>query len=183
MSEELRNEEEVVETKTYTQDEVDEMTKGMYTKEQVDEIIDKKFARWKENEEKEKQKLKLSEKERQELKTKELIEELENVKREKRHLELTGLAKSYLESKGLVVGDKLLSAMIKEDEEKTTETLDEFLTAFNELLEKQVTERLKGKTPPTFTGSKPYTKEEIMNIKDDAERKRVIAENLHLFGK
>lgn len=43
-------------------------------------------------------------------------------------------------------------------------------------------EGAKTATPPQNTGGKSITKEEIMNIKNTAERQRAIAENPELFG-
>ena len=43
-------------------------------------------------------------------------------------------------------------------------------------------EGAKTATPPQNTGGKSITKEEIMNIKNTAERQKKIAENPELFG-
>ena len=46
-----------------------------------------------------------------------------------------------------------------------------------------VKEELKGDTPAKNSNKKTLTKEQILAIKNAAERKKLIAENIHLFDK
>lgn len=63
--------------------------------------------------------------------------------------------------------------------EKLTESVNSEWSEYKETVH---TEGAKTATPPQNTGGKSITREEIMNIKNTAERQRAIAENPELFG-
>ena len=63
--------------------------------------------------------------------------------------------------------------------EKLTESVNSEWSEYKETVH---TEGAKTATPPQNTGGKSITKEEIMNIKNTAERQKKIAENPELFG-
>lgn len=63
--------------------------------------------------------------------------------------------------------------------EKLTESVNNEWSEYKETVH---TEGAKTATPPQNTGGKSITKEEIMNIKNTAERQKKIAENPELFG-
>ena len=63
--------------------------------------------------------------------------------------------------------------------EKLTESVNNEWSEYKETVH---TEGAKTATPPTTSGKSTITKEEIMNIKNTAERQRAIAENPELFG-
>lgn len=63
--------------------------------------------------------------------------------------------------------------------EKLTESVNNEWSEYKETVH---TEGAKTATPPTMSGKSTVTKEEIMNIKNTAERQRAIAENPELFG-
>ena len=97
-----------------------------------------------------------------------LVDEKIGVRRLDSIMRVTDFSKMKLDKDGKLMGEEELRKQIGEEwgEFKTT-----------------VTERgAKVETPPVTGGSK-MTKEEILAIKDTAERQKAIAENLNLFGK
>lgn len=63
--------------------------------------------------------------------------------------------------------------------EKLTESVNSEWSEYKETVH---TEGAKTATPPTMSGKSTITKEEIMNIKNTAERQKKISENPELFG-
>lgn len=63
--------------------------------------------------------------------------------------------------------------------EKLTESVNSEWSEYKETVH---TEGAKTATPPTMSGKSTITKEEIMNIKNTAERQKKISENRELFG-
>lgn len=97
-----------------------------------------------------------------------LVDEKISAKRIDTVIKCTDFSKMKLDKDGKLINEQELRKAIGEEwgEFKTT-----------------VTERgAKVETPPVTGGSK-MTKEEILAIKDTAERQKAIAENLNLFGK
>ena len=73
-----------------------------------------------------------------------------------------------LDEKGKIKDIKVFDELIKGD--------------YSKLISKTETRGAETQTPPPNTGNVPITKEEIMNIKNTAERQQKIAENPELFG-
>lgn len=156
-----------------------------YTDADVDRLISQKFAEWQK-----KQERKVSEAERlgkmtAEEKTAERMKALED----KLHgyevaaarAEMTKQARAMLQDKGVHVGDELLANLIAEDAEGTKASVESFLTLFNNAVERAVKERMKGETPKAGSASTGMTKEQILAVKNRAERQRLISENMNLF--
>ena len=108
----------------------------------------------------------------------------EEAERELARLKMADTAKTMLaEAKIGHVGDAMLQALIGPDAETTKDNIDVFVEQYTAAVEAEVKERLKGTTPKAGqgTGAKTITREEIAAIKDPTERRRLIAENLHLY--
>ena len=155
-----------------------------YTDEDVNKILDKKFAEWQK-----KQETKVSEAARlskmtAEEKAAEQLKTLENrikeYERNAARAEMTKEARAMLNDKNIHVDDALLGNLIGEDAETTKASVESFISLFNSAVEKAVKEKVKGETPKAGAPA-TVTKEQILAIKDRAERQRMMAEHPELF--
>lgn len=194
MSEELRenvetNEEENVdnvgnqqeeakqkEVKTFTQDEIDEMVKS-----NVDRAVAKALHKADEQRKEAEKLAAMNAKEKAEYEMNKKAQDLEERERNIQLRELTAEAKDMLIEKGL--SSDLASILDYKDAESVKESINIIEAAINKEAEKQVIERLKGRTPKTKNINSAITKEEIEKIEDGVERRRLIQENIHLFNK
>lgn len=194
MSEELRknveiNEEEKVdkvdnqqketkqeEVKTFTQDEIDEIVKS-----NVDRAVAKALHKADEQRKEAEKLAAMNAKEKAEYEMNKKQQDLEERERNIQLRELTAEAKDILIEKGL--SSDLASILDYKDAESVKESINIIEAAINKEAEKQVIERLKGRTPKTKNINSAITKEEIEKIEDGVERRRLIQENMHLFNK
>ena len=156
-----------------------------YSDDDVDKMFNRKFAEWQKTQEK-----KTSEAERLATMTAEekanerirvLEEKLAAADREKAISAMTKQARAILQDANINIGDELLSNLIAEDADTTKAAVKSFINQFNAEVEKKVKEAYKGETPRK--GAAPsLTKEQIMAVKDRAERQRLIKENINLFS-
>lgn len=58
--------------------------------------------------------------------------------------------------------------------------MENFISLFEAAVNRAVKDALKGE-PPKAGGSSSLTRDQIMKVKDRAERQRLINENMHLF--
>lgn len=194
MSEELRenvetNEEEKVdkvddqqeetkqeEVKTFTQEEIDEIVKS-----NVDRAVAKALHKADEQRKEAEKLAAMNAKEKAEYEMNKKQQDLEERERNIQLRELTAEAKDMLIEKGL--SSDLASILDYKDAESVKESISIIEAAINKEAEKQVIERLKGRTPKTKNINSAITKEEIEKIEDGVERRRLIQENIHLFNK
>lgn len=194
MSEELRenvetNEEEKVdkvdnqpeetkqeEVKTFTQEEIDEIVKS-----NVDRAVAKALHKADEQRKEAEKLAAMNAKEKAEYEMNKKRQDLEKRERDIQLRELTAEAKDMLIEKGL--SSDLASILDYKDAESVKESINIIEAAINKEAEKQVIERLKGRTPKTKNINSAITKEEIEKIEDGVERRRLIQENIHLFNK
>lgn len=106
------------------------------------------------------------------------IEERERVLAEK---EMRVATQTLLSEEGLPV--EFLDFVISETAEVTKEKIGLLRSVFDKAVESRVDERLAQKVPRKGTGPVSLTKTEIMEIENDEERQRAIAENIQLFRK
>lgn len=174
--------EKQVETKTYTQEEVDSLTKDLFTQEQVNKIVKDRVAREKQKKEeeiKEAERLaKLSADERERELNEKTKRELEEARATIRRMNLEHDTEKILLEENLPLEFK--SFLIGADEEITNENIKSFKEYYDKAIDEAVNERLKGTAPKAGGTSRP-TKTEIMNIKDATERQKQIIENIDLF--
>lgn len=155
-----------------------------YSDKDVDAIISKKKAKW-ETEWKAKQdeaeKLsKMNAEERAKHREAQLQARIDELEKKEVLGQMTKQARGMLSEANIHISDELLGVLVTDTAEKTKEAVENFISAFNSQVEKEVLERLKGRTP-TKSANQSLTKEQIFGVKDRHERQRLIKENMHLF--
>ena len=174
-----------------TQQEV-ESTEKTFTQSQLDEIIQKEKAKAKRSAEKEYQaKMDEAEKLRQMNETQKAEYEQEKQKAYIAELEAkinrSGLereASKMLSEGGIAVDDKILGLVVKDTAESTQEAVESFVALVNDLADKKVGEKLKGKTPKKMedTSAGEITKEQF-NRMGYQSRNELLQNNPELYYK
>lgn len=156
-----------------------------YTDDDMDKIINKKFAEWQAKKQKEideAQRLAgMSVQEKTEHELRAAQEQLEKLMKQQTLSEMTKTARTILSEKDINIGDDLLSMLVSEDADKTKSTIDSFVSLFQTAVKKAVTDALKGDVPKAG-GTSGMTKEQILSVKNRAERQKLIKENMNLFN-
>lgn len=165
--------------------EKDKSSEKKYSDKDLDAILDKRFARWKADQEKEKAEAKrladMNAQERAEAERDKVQKELDELKAKNAIAEMTNEARKMCAVHDINVGDDLLSVLVNQDADKTKKAVDAFVKMFESEVEKAVKEKLKGNGPKRGGSNKGVTRESILNITDPMERQRMIAENMDLF--
>lgn len=157
-----------------------------YTQEEVEKMISDRVAREKRNAEKaiqESEKLaKMSADQKREYEFEKLKKENEELKAAQTRNELGKEATKILADSGIIANDEILSFVVREDAEKTNQSVEAFTNVVNSLVDNLVKEKLKGNAPKRQQGGiGALTKEEILKEKDATKRQQLIKENNHLF--
>ncbi len=183
--------EEPKEEQVDTQQEV-ESTEKTFTQAQLDEIIQKEKAKAKRSAEKEYQaKMDEAEKLRKMNETQKAEYEQEKQRAYIAELEAkinrSGLereASKMLSEGGIAVDDKILGLVVKDTAESTQEAVESFVALVNELADKKVGEKLKGKTPKKMedTSAGEITKEQF-NKMGYQSRNELLQNNPELYHK
>lgn len=183
--------EEPKEEQVDTQQEV-ESTEKTFTQSQLDEIIQKEKAKAKRSAEKEYQaKMDEAEKLRQMNEAQKAEYEQEKQKAYIAELEAkinrSGLereASKMLSEGGIAVDDKILGFVVKDTAESTQEAVEGFVALVNDLADKKVSEKLKGKTPKKMedTSAGEITKEQF-NKMGYQSRNELLQNNPELYHK
>nr|DAK14815.1 MAG TPA: capsid scaffolding protein [Caudoviricetes sp.] len=183
--------EEPKEEQVGTQQEVESIEK-IFTQSQLDEIIQKEKAKAKRSAEKEYQaKMDEAEKLRQMNEAQKAEYEQEKQKAYIAELEAkinrSGLereASKMLSEGGIVVDDKILGLVVKDTAESTQEAVESFVALVNDLADKKVGEKLKGKTPKKMedTSAGEITKEQF-NRMGYQSRNELLQNNPELYHK
>ena len=154
----------------------------------VDKMFERKFAEWQKKQEKAKKKQDEAERlqnmnaqERAEHEKEQLQNQVRELLQKDTLSNMAKTARGMLAEKNITVDDELIGMLINEDAEQTKASVEAFAVAFQEAVNKAVKERLKGKTPKTGGSSSKMTKAQILEVKDRAERQRLINENMDLF--
>lgn len=174
-----------------TQEE-EQATEKTFTQSQLDEIIQKEKAKAKRSAEKEYQaKLDEAEKLRQMNEAQKAEYEQEKQRAYIAELEAkinrSGLereASKMLSEGGIAVDDKILGLVVKDTAEGTQEAVESFVALVNELADKKVSEKLKGKTPKKMedTSAGEITKEQF-NRMGYQSRNELLQNNPELYYK
>lgn len=163
----------------------DKSSEKKYSDKDLDAILDKRFARWKADQEKEKAEAKrladMNAQERAEAERDKVQKELDELKAKNAIAEMTNEARKMCTEHNINVGDDLLSVLVDQDADKTKKAVDAFVKMFESEVDKAVKEKLKGNGPKRGGSNKGVTRESILNITDPMERQRMIAENMDLF--
>lgn len=163
-----------------------------YSDEQVDEIIKEKKAKWqKQQDEKireleEARKLeKMNEDEKLKYELDKYKKELEEYKQRENQSAMAKVAKNMLIEEGFNISDDLVNNLITDEAETTKENVKDFAGMLKDLVEKEVNERLKGKSPEVKkTGVKTSQgqRSEIYGIKDAVKRREAMLNHPELFN-
>ena len=170
----------------------EESTEKTFTQAQLDEIIQKEKAKAKRSAEKEYQaKMDEAEKLRQMNETQKAEYEQEKQRAYIAELEAkinrSGLereASKMLSEGGIAVDDKILGLVVKDTAESTQEAVESFVALVNDLADKKVGEKLKGKTPKKMedTSAGEITKEQF-NRMGYQSRNELLQNNPELYHK
>lgn len=156
-----------------------------YTDEDVDKLINRKFAEWQKKQDKavsEAQKLAtMNEQEKVDYKSSQLQKQLDELLAEKTKNELCATARKMLSDQEITVSDDLLTLLVGKDADTTKAAVDSFSELFKSEVKKAVTDALKGGSPKAGSSSGSVTKEDILKVKDRAERQKLINEHMDLF--
>ena len=123
----------------------------------------------------------MTKEEKAEYKAAKLERELNELKRQNALNEMTRVARKMLAEEELNIPDDIISNLVSEDAEKTNEAVEAFAKSFKEAVQAGVKEALKGSAPRASQNNSGITKEQILNVKDRAERQKLMAENPELF--
>ena len=172
--------------------EEEKTTEKTFTQSQLDEIIQKEKAKAKRSAEKEYQaKMDEAEKLRQMNETQKAEYEQEKQKAYIAELEAkinrSGLereASKMLSEGGIVADEKILGIVVKDTAERTQEAVEGFVALVNDLADKKVGEKLKGKTPKKMedTSAGEITKEQF-NKMGYQSRNELLQNNPELYRK
>lgn len=192
MAEEIK--EPVVETELEqaSVQEEEKSTEKTFTQSQLDEIIQKEKAKAKRSAEKEYQ-AKMDEAEKLRKMNEVQKAEYEQEKQRAYIAELeakinrSGLereASKMLSEGGITVDDKILGLVVKDTAESTQEAVESFVALVNDLADKKVGEKLKGKTPKKMedTSAGEITKEQF-NRMGYQSRNELLQNNPELYRK
>lgn len=156
-----------------------------YTDADLDRILNKKFAEWKQKEEKkttEAQRLaQMSAEEKANEHVKSLEQRVLEFEQREAKNEMMRQARAILSEHNINASDAILANLVAEDADTTKTAVESFAKEFNAAVENAVKAKLKSETPKGGTPS-GLTKEQIMNIQNRSERQRLIKENMHLFS-
>ena len=192
MAEEEKN--DVLETELDNVDDPEEVedTQKTFTQSEVDELIKKRLAKQEKSFDKRMQeKLDEAEKLRQMNETQKAEYEQEKQRAYIAELEAkinrSGLereASKMLSEGGIIADDKILGLIVKDTAERTQEAVESFVALVNELADKKVSEKLKGKTPKKMedTSAGEITKEQF-NKMGYQSRNELLQNNPELYHK
>lgn len=182
------NEEQQEESKTYTEDEVQELLQKEADK-RVTKALETAKSKWEKEYAKKIEKAKneaeklanMTAQQKAEHERDELQKELEQLKLKDTLNEMSKTARGMLMEANINIGDELLGVLVTVEAETTKANVESFITSFNDAVDKAIAEKLKSK-PPKRGGIAGVTKEDILNIKDPNERIKKIQENIELFN-
>lgn len=165
--------------KTFTQSEVDELIKKRLAKQE--KSFDKRMQEKLDEAEKLRQMNETQKAEYEQEKQKAYIAELE-AKINRSGLERE--ASKMLSEGGIVADEKILGIVVKDTAERTQEAVESFVALVNELADKKVGEKLKGKTPKKMedTTAGEITKEQF-NKMGYQSRNELLQNNPELYHK
>ena len=192
MAEEVKEDVLEIEKETVDNSETVEDAPKTFTQSEVDELIKKRLAKQEKSFDKRMQE-KLDEAEKLRAMNESQKAEYEQEKQRAYIAELeakinrSGLereASKMLSEGGIVADDKILGIVVKDTAEKTQEAVEGFVALVNELADKKVGEKLKGKTPKKMedTSAGEITKEQF-NKMGYQSRNELLQNNPELYHK
>lgn len=120
--------------------------------------------------------------EKAEYRAKKAEQELADLKKQMALGDMAKTARKMLSEENITVPDEIIMNLVSDDAEKTKSAVESFAKVFKDAVQAAVKEALKGNPPKANNGSTTtVTREQILAVKDRAERQRLIAENPQLF--
>ena len=172
--------------------EEEKTTEKTFTQSQLDEIIQKEKAKAKRSAEKEYQakmdeaeKLReMNENQKAEYERKKQADYIAELEAKINRSGLEREASKMLSEGGIAVDDKILGLVVKDTAESTQEAVESFVALVNDLADKKVGEKLKGKTPKKMedTTAGEITKEQF-NKMGYQSRNELLQNNPELYHK
>lgn len=163
-----------------------------YSDEQVDEIIKEKKAKWQKQQDEKIKELeearrleKMNEDEKLQYKLKKYEEEIAAYRKKENQSAMAKVAKNMLVEEGFNISDDLVNNLITDEAETTKENVKDFAGMLKALVEEEVNERLKGKSPEvkkTGVKSSQGQRSEILGIKDAVKRREAMLNHPELFN-
>lgn len=163
-----------------------------YSDEQVDEIIKEKKAKWQKQQDEKIKELeearrleKMNEDEKLKYKLKKYEEEIAAYRKKENQSAMAKVAKNMLVEQGFNISDDLVNNLITDEAESTKENVKDFADMLKDLVEKEVNERLKGKSPEvkkTGVKSSQSQRSEIFGIRDAVKRREAMLNHPELFN-
>lgn len=160
-----------------------------YTDADIDKIVKERLARERKAAEKkarqqaEAEKLKnMTAAEKRDAEFEQMKARLASLEAEKNQASMLSTASDILKDAGIVVSSKLVGHLIAETADETKANVDEFVKLYNDAVNKGIKAAMKAAgSNPKKGGTSTLTKEDIMKVKNSAERQKLINENMHLF--
>ena len=157
-----------------------------YSDEDLDKIIAKKLERWQKQKTAELDEAKrlasMTEQERAEHERDQLKAELEELKHKNTIAEMEKTVRGILSENNInYISDDIVSVLVNDDAEKTSNNTKAFIKAFKSSVQAEVKAQLAGKTPKTGAGVQAVTKDTIKNEKDPLKRQALIRQNMSLY--
>ena len=109
--------------------------------------------------------------------------ELADLRRQIALDDMAKTARKMLSDEQITLPDEIIMNLVSDGAGKTKEAVEGFAKAFKEAVNAAVKDALRGEPPKAGTGAKSITRADIMNVKNRAERQRLINENMDLFQK
>ena len=119
--------------------------------------------------------------EKAEYRAKKAEDELSALKRQITLGEMASTARKMLSDEQINVPDEIIMNLVSDDAEKTKTAVEGFSKVFKEAVQMAVKDALRGNLPKSGTDVPAVTRDQIMAVKNKAERQRLIAENPQLF--
>src|SRR5690625_3719388 len=157
-----------------------------FTQKQLDDIVKDRIKRAEQDKQeaiKEAEKLaKMTADQKREYELEKLQRENEELKQAQTRYELGKEATKILSDSGIVATDEILEFVVREDAETTSAAVKAFSDLVDKVSDDRMKEKLKGTSPKKQQGVPgAKTKEDILAIKDGAERIKAIQDNPQLF--
>ena len=120
--------------------------------------------------------------EKAEYRAKKAEQELADLRKQIALGDMAKTARKMLSEENISVPDEIIMNLVSDDAEKTKSSVESFAKVFKDAVQAAVKESLKGNPPKASSGgTTTVTREQILAVKDRAERQRLIAENPQLF--
>lgn len=119
--------------------------------------------------------------EKAEYRAKKAEQELADLKRQIAIGDMASTARKMLADEQITLPDEVVMNLVSDDAEKTKAAVEGFARSFKDAVQSAVKEALRGNPPKAGTGRSTLTKDQILAVKNRAERQRLINENMELF--